>query len=627
MKIFHCLYGSAAIAAGVALLSSATLRAQQLAPSTPAPAPAAPAAQPPGGVAQPPGAAAPAAQPAAPAGPLLVIPNEWKVTVQNADTPYTPGAVVTTPNNDPKAVALLYSAWNGVETYASMVRVVVTHFKAYGPTLANGGAMGIESESAGFLQSIIAQGYVPSAEQTTNGTTPGNKFTVTIEVTAKNTAGDERIFTYTALMGGSPEARYALYTSRPANNAGSNAEMETIIKSFNPPDGPPAQPIAAAGGAPGAAQPPGAAPGAAQAPASNSVSAIDPEARVSDQAAQIVKDYHNALVMVEGNKGVGSGFLCKMEDGKFYVVTNAHVLADNYGVKLTSLDGTGYTAGASAVAVDHDIVKMQIAVPAGAPPPKAFEVMASLDSAVKIGDAVMIPGNAEGAQVVHPVEGKIVGLGPNLIEVDAPFVKGNSGSPIIHEASGKVIGVATYLMQRKVRAEGDNGAPGNNAPPGSGPPGSGGPAGGGGRVVIETRRFGYRIDNVKQWQVIDWRIFFAESQQVSAIEDLSEDFITMFNDMERGGISPSNYKSTTMTRVVRNFMKSLDQLSATASATDRQAVLRGFFADLRAATRGDIADFDARPSYDYFRKDVDDEAHFRDELYEVFTHVVQEVSR
>ena len=73
-----------------------------------------------------------------------------------------------------------------------------------------------------------------------------------------------------------------------------------------------------------------------------------PGGPASPQAAQIVQDFHGALVMVEGDKGVGSGFLCNMGGGT-YAVTNAHVLADNAGIKFTNLDG--------AALVDEEPVK------------------------------------------------------------------------------------------------------------------------------------------------------------------------------------------------------------------------------------------------------------------------------
>ncbi len=545
---------------------------------------------------------------------MVTLPTSWKVITDSADTsnPIAPAG----PNlaADPQSSSVVLAAASPDPKRNITLSLYVYRFREWGPSIM-AGDMGAEMEASKLMQAVLMQGYTPSAKQITTTATAGNRPIVTIEVTAKNGAGEERIFTDTAVIG---SASYRLYTARPSADPEATEEITAIIKSLNVPltqPGVAVNRVPGAGGAapsvpfgvpqpgtpgagtrPGVPQPPGAQLGGANpAVVNNSVSTLAATGPASPEAAQIVQDYHGALVMVEGNKGVGSGFLCKL-DGRTYVITNAHVLADNNGVKFTSLDGTSFTTGSSAVAVDHDIVRLEVA--AGAP--KSFEVMAPLDSTAKIGDAVMIPGNAEGAQVVHPVEGKIVGIGPNLVEVDAAFVKGNSGSPIVHVATGKVLGVATYVMQKRVNKDVATG-----------------------QVVIETRRFGYRIDSVKQWQQIDWRIFFQESQQVAAIEDLSDDFITMFNDMQHGELSAEHYKSPTMSRAVRSFTQAKNNLSMTASMKDREDTVRGFLSDLRAATKGDITVFTSKPAYDYFRRDVDDQARFRDELYDIFTRAIQ----
>src|SRR6185312_7757504 len=78
-----------------------------------------------------------------------------------------------------------------------------------------------------------------------------------------------------------------------------------------------------------------------------------------------------------------------------------------------------------------------------------IEASEAVDKDVSIGDAVVVLGNSQGRNVVTEIEGKVTGVGPELIEVDAKFVPGNSGSPIIHVKSGKVIGVATFVTVRQ----------------------------------------------------------------------------------------------------------------------------------------------------------------------------------
>ena len=52
---------------------------------------------------------------------------------------------------------------------------------------------------------------------------------------------------------------------------------------------------------------------------------------------------------------------------------------------------------------------------------------------------------AKGGGVINTIISQLTGIGSNLVESDAQFVHGNSGSPIIDVKNGKVIGVATYL--------------------------------------------------------------------------------------------------------------------------------------------------------------------------------------
>lgn len=309
---------------------------------------------------------------------------------------------------------------------------------------------------------------------------------------------------------------------------------------------------------------------------------------------RMVVEHRGSLLLVEGRKGVGSGFLCKMGDATM-AVTNIHVLADNEGVKLTGLDRVQLPAGNAEIAVGHDVAR--IATKSESPP---FELMEEVDKNVKIGDAVIVPGNSEGAGVVHPVSGRITGIGPRLIEVDAPFVSGNSGSPIIHVPTGKVIGVATFLVEKRV----DEGRKGS--------------------VVVETRRFGYRLDSIAYWQPVNWALFFAQSAKVAAIEVVSEDFIRMFEDLQRTGrFLPDNYRNPGIVRELQNFERTVSRSGI--SASDAQSALRRLFAGLRTVSRNDIAEFQRTNAYDYFQGQVAEQAKFRSEIYKIFSDQMEKL--
>jgi hypothetical protein len=217
--------------------------------------------------------------------------------------------------------------------------------------------------------------------------------------------------------------------------------------------------------------------------------------------------------------------------------------------------------------------------------PKAFDVIESLETNVKIGDEVVVLGNQQGAMVVKPVVGKVVAIGPNLVEVDAPFVSGNSGSPIIHKETGKAIAIATYALVRRAKGNGGTG------------------------VTVETRRFGYRLDSIKTWEPIDWPRFFAQAAQVNKIDTLSSDFVQLMN----GHTDMDSFTTVGMKRTIQ-AVKTRFQNSHSPSSGERQIILQQYLSDLRILNHSDLGGFDNRNSYDYFRRSVAEQIKFREEI-------------
>jgi hypothetical protein len=318
--------------------------------------------------------------------------------------------------------------------------------------------------------------------------------------------------------------------------------------------------------------------------------AEDSSSRVGD----LVSKSRDALVVIEGENGRGSGFLCNY-NGQPTFVTNIHVLSNNPNPRYRTMNGGVVTPGPGFLGVGHDIFRSTL--PAAA---SMLEVEPALDANVKIGDKIVVPGNAEGAGVVKPFEGKIVGIGPNLIEVDAPFVSGNSGSPIIHVDSGKVVGIATYLLIKKVDTNGDE------------------------KDGVETtvRRFGFRLDNVPQWEEVNWPRFYAQSAQAEKIEETSAEFVQLFSDAKGNRMSSSNFKNPGIQRALSNFERAA-QNGRRMSAADASSAVRGLLGELRIAATNDILAFDTRNAYDYFRRLVADEKKFRDDICTGFTKEIE----
>ena len=332
-------------------------------------------------------------------------------------------------------------------------------------------------------------------------------------------------------------------------------------------------------------------PDPAIAPAVAGAPALAPAPNAADShiSAEFLQQYRDGLVFVDGDNGKGSGFICNLQNHKL-LVTNAHVLAGVHAPSFHLLDRSPIKVSQAAVAVGHDIAVL--AVTDGG---KAIDAMESVDTNIAIGDPIVVLGNSEGAGVIKPLDGKIVGLGPNLVEVDAEFVPGNSGSPIIHKASGKVIGVATYLLRRQFESDGSR------------------------AVKTEVRRFGYRLDSVKKWEPIVWQSFYAQAAQIEKVQGLSSDLVHLLQDLDSGKFNPERHQNP----VIKNRIDSWIEVRKRrgVSKRDVETADANLFSFLKVACETDVTQVRRQLTYDYFIRQLDEEQKDRDELAKVFGKV------
>jgi serine protease Do len=214
----------------------------------------------------------------------------------------------------------------------------------------------------------------------------------------------------------------------------------------------------------------------------------------------LTKDQMAGVVLVEGNKGVGTGFLAKVR-GKLCVVTNLHVLGDNDKVTVKDMEGKEVAFKDISAAVGADIALLQVVKPELEPSP--LELADNVLKSINIGDKVIVVGNRLGGGVATQTSGQIKGIGPDRIELDAEFQHGNSGSPIFEVATKQVIGVATYTQT-------------NNAETVLITKGKKKPA-----TQEELRWFGFRLDTVKNWQDVNWTRWHDQSERIDAFRDAS----------------------------------------------------------------------------------------------------------
>lgn len=286
-----------------------------------------------------------------------------------------------------------------------------------------------------------------------------------------------------------------------------------------------------------------------------------------------------AIVLVEGEDGVGSGFITKIRDLPF-VVTNLHVIGGNEKLRVTTLTGAKIETGAIHGAIGRDLAILRVE---GTPPLAYLTLAADPLQTAKIGDKVAVVGNRRGGGVATQVSGVVQGVGPDKVEVDAAFQPGNSGSPIVHLESGEVIGLAAYSQTRKL-----------DMLDGAAKSGTRGEAD---APKTEQRWFGYRIDGVSGWQAIDmarWR------QQARRIEAFRTDSEALYHALL------GRFDQTTQSPSVHGVVERFQQRFVRAGSGQVQAALdvTEYFRSLRALTENGKKELRDGDYYDYFRSSL-----------------------
>jgi hypothetical protein len=143
----------------------------------------------------------------------------------------------------------------------------------------------------------------------------------------------------------------------------------------------------------------------------------------------------DAVVLVSTTESSGSGFFAH-DQGKTYLYTNQHVISDIFNVKATDSKGNPVELGELEISNKQDIARFKI---------RNRPAFLITDTA-EPNEEITVLGNSEGAGVITNGNGKIKGIGPFEIEVDADFVPGNSGGPVVN-SENSVIGIATYISK------------------------------------------------------------------------------------------------------------------------------------------------------------------------------------
>ena len=212
-----------------------------------------------------------------------------------------------------------------------------------------------------------------------------------------------------------------------------------------------------------------------------------------------------SVALIKTPRGIGTGFLFE-DKGETYLLTNEHITRSGFPLTAQLLNGAKLTLQALEIADNLDLARFKIGN-TNLPALKAARPGYSID------DEVRVFGNSGGQGVATLLRGKILGIGPDRVEVSAEFIQGNSGSPIVLR-DGRVLAVATYV----IRTDDPRDWVGR------------------GTRFNQARRFGLRPDAAK-WVLLKESDYTAQTEALEDLRTFSEDLHVLVNTAQ-GGLGP-----------------------------------------------------------------------------------------
>jgi hypothetical protein len=320
----------------------------------------------------------------------------------------------------------------------------------------------------------------------------------------------------------------------------------------------------------------------------------------------------SSLVVIETESGSGSGFIVRL-DGKVFLLTNRHVVQGAGKLKFRLVDGQVILPQAAEIADSQDLVRFSIKDDSGLIP------LQLADAPPTLSQTVSVYGNSEGQGAVTKLDGQILGVGPEVIEVNAGFVPGNSGSPIV-SASGGVFGVATYLTMN---------TPGKDWVTR-------------GTRFETVRRFGVRVADGMQWIPISWKTFKSQVDLLEETDAFLGDLFTIlacwrnYQGVADARTQFEQYASANRKTVyqTKRWASNLDAFmfrykeywSNRSKFVEQSMSVKNSRRQLETVLRGlPLTPFESLKKTQWVNSDLKEEAQMRLDLLELFAEEVQKV--
>jgi hypothetical protein len=141
-------------------------------------------------------------------------------------------------------------------------------------------------------------------------------------------------------------------------------------------------------------------------------------------------------------------------------------------------------------------------------------------------------------------------------------------------------------------------------------------------VRPEIRRFGYRLDNVKEWQAVNWGAFRQQAAQMESITELTDDLYDLLVDMaeNRGAITPGRHTNPAIKDGIKKWCDSQKGPKNWRESFGQDT--GNLVSFLKGACESDIGIAQRQNNYDYFQRKLAKQKQYRDAMAKAFEEIL-----
>ena len=310
----------------------------------------------------------------------------------------------------------------------------------------------------------------------------------------------------------------------------------------------------------------------------------------AEATADLAQALTGDLVLIEGEGRPGIAFLTTL-DRRRVLIANPRAVLAHKTPQFTLLDHSMASVAEARVAVGADLLLLSLS---GTSAHSPREAMTAVDKQAAAGDEIVVLSVSTALRTPKAVPGTILGITPNLVELEAPITRADEGSPVIHRKTGAIIGLATSITEIIQPAPGSSDRP-----------------------LKKQRHYAMRLDAVKKWQVVSWPQLYAEGALLEKARLLTRDLENARFQMEHEGVlHADSFRTPEVQSPVQDFVTLTSR--GRISSFDMTMAKKEVLAVIRKACTQDIQPLRQKLSYDYFQRALEEEAINREALEKFF---------